>query len=66
MSDGETADRHWQAGGMWLAGGAATLMLAVRLLLGSGAAEAAALGMLSGVIVFGLAYLANERPVRRR
>ena len=53
--------REWEWGAVWLAGSAATIILGLRIFLGSRPAEAVAIALLAAVIIFGLAYLANER-----
>lgn len=63
--DTDATSPEWQWGAMWLAGAAATIILGLRIFLGSRAAEAVAIALLAGVIVFGLAYLANERRPSR-
>ena len=64
MVEGQGPARDWQPGALWLALGTATAVLLVRLLLDSSPAQAAAIALLAGVIVFGLAYVANERRNR--
>ena len=63
--DIDTTSIEWQWGAMWLSGAAATVILGLRIFLGSRPAEAVAIALLAGVIVFGLAYLANERRPSR-
>ena len=53
--------KDWRPGAIWLALIVSTAVLLLRLFLDSSPAQAAATALLSGVIVFGLALVANER-----
>ena len=63
--DIDTTSIEWQWGAMWLAGAAATIILGLRIFLGSRPAEAVAIALLAGVIVFALADVPNERRPTR-
>lgn len=56
----DASDWGWQRGAVWLALGVGTASLLLQLLLDSLVEEAVAIGLLTAVLVYALAFIANR------